>query len=57
MILDLRQTFNYLVFIGSQSQPHFLHNEDVNYRNEQNSLRGRLGLINNKTLKCKYSSN
>ena len=45
MILDLRQTFNYLVSTGSQSSPYLLQNEDVNYRNEQNSLRGRLGLI------------
>ena len=45
MIIDLRQTFNYLVFTGCQSNLIFLQKEDVNYRNEQNSLRGRLGLI------------
>ena len=45
MILDSRQTFNYLVFTGSQGSPHFLQNEDVNYRNELNSLRGRSGII------------
>ena len=45
MILDLRQTFNYLVFTDLVKVNLFLQNEDFNYRNEQNSLRGRLCLI------------